>query len=120
MQYDEINGDNYIAFAIENYDNRQSVTIEDFNKDLNRFNHVNKLLKKYSTTGKCNYQLLINHLIILYNIFNDAATPLLFFKVEEKNWPSLSSFLYYINRLPIELDYLQKDQVILENLKIYG
>ena len=82
MIFTELNEDNFLLFAIKNYENPQSVTREDFEKDLNHFRYIKRLLKRYKSGGELKIHLLINHFIILYNIFDDAATPMLFFKID--------------------------------------
>ena len=69
MKFDELNEDNYILFAIKYYDNPQAVTKEDFFEDLNRFKYIKKLLRKYAKTGDLKVDLLVNHFIIVFNIF---------------------------------------------------
>lgn len=114
MRFDELNEDNYIIFAIKNYDNPQSSTIEDFEEDMKRFKWIKRLLKRYKTSGNLNLHLLINHFIILYNVFGDAATPLLFYKIDQEFWGIIKTFLVYLDRIPeypktslhdIEIDY---------------
>lgn len=100
MNFNELNDDNYILFAIKYYDNPQAVTQEDFFEDLNRFKYIKKLLRKYLKTGDLKTSLLINHFIIVFNIFNEAALPLLFYKIEEELWCPLKTFLLFLNRIP--------------------
>ena len=100
MRFDELNEDNYILFAIKYYDNPQSVTKEDFYNDLNRFKYIKKLLRRYLKSGELKVTLLINHFIIVFDVFNDATIPLLFFKLERELWPSLKTCLSYLNRIP--------------------
>ena len=100
MRFDKLNEDNFLLFAIKNYENPQAVTREDFDKDLNHFKYIKRLLKRYKHTGELKSHLLINHFILLYNIFGNAATPMLFFKLDEDLWPFLKSFLIFLNKLP--------------------
>jgi len=100
MRFDELNEDNYLLFAIKFYDNPQSLTMEDFESDLKRIRYVKRLLKKYKNTGEIKTHLILNHLIVLFNVFNDAAVPLLFYNLERELWPSLKSFLIFLNRFP--------------------
>ena len=83
MIFNELNEDNFILFAIKNYENPQAVTKEDFEKDLNHFKYIKRLLKRYKNNGQLKTHLLLNHFIILYNIFGEATTPMLFFKIEK-------------------------------------
>jgi hypothetical protein len=100
MRFDELNENNYMMFAIKHYDNPQAVTQEDFLEDMKRFKYVKRLLKKYKTTGVLKTHLLINHFIILYNVFDDAATPLLFYKIDRDLWSVLKSFMFFLGRIP--------------------
>ena len=100
MLFDHLNEDNFLLFAFKNYENPQAVTKEDFDKDLNHFKYIKRLLKRYKNTGVLKTHLLLNHFIFLYNIFGEAATPMLFFKIEEDLWASMKSFIMFLNKLP--------------------
>ena len=83
MKFDELNQDNWSIFAIKNYNNPQSVTYSDFEEDIKKFKYIKRLFRRYETTGELKTHLILNHIILLYNVFGDAATPLLFFKIED-------------------------------------
>lgn len=100
MKFDELNKDNFLFFAIKNYDNPTATTSEDFEEDLNRFKYVKRWLKKYHISGKINSHLLLNHIIIIFNCWNDATVPMLFYKIEPIYYPYLISFLIFLDRLP--------------------
>ena len=100
MIFSELNEDNFLLFAIKNYENPQAVTKEDFEKDLNYFKYIKRLLKRYKNTGELKSQLILNHFIVLYNIFGDATTPMLFFKIEKELWSVMKTFVVFLNKLP--------------------
>ena len=103
MRFEELNKDNYLIFAIKFYDNPQSLTKEDFDNDLKRFKYVKRLLNRYKNTKNIEdlkVHLILNHLIVLFNVFNDAAVPLLFYNLDQSHWSILKSFLIFLNRLP--------------------
>jgi len=100
MIFSELNEENFLLFAIKNYENPQAVTKEDFDKDLKHFKYIKRLLKRYQNGGELKTHLLLNHFIILYNIFGDAATPMLFFKIESDLWSVMKTFVIFLNRLP--------------------
>jgi len=100
MIFSELNEENFLLFAIKNYENPQAVTREDFDKDLNHFKYIKRLLKRYQNGGELKTHLLLNHFIILYNIFGDAATPMLFFKIESNLWSTMKTFVIFLNKLP--------------------
>ena len=120
MRFDELNDDNFILFAIKNYENPQAVTKDDFDKDLNHFKYIKRLLKRYKNTGELKIHLIMNHLIILFNVFNDAAVPLLFYNLEEELWPIVKSFLVYLKRIPeypkTKVDTIDVDENVIEQL----
>ena len=100
MIFNELTEDNFQLFAIKNYENPQAVTKEDFDKDLNHFKYIKRLLKRYKNTGQLKTHLLLNHFIILYNIFGEAATPMLFFKIEQDLWSSMITVVMFLGKLP--------------------
>jgi hypothetical protein len=100
MRFDELNESNYMLFAIKFYDNPQAVTKEDFEDDLKRIKYIKRLLKRYKNTGTLKIHLILNHLTLLFNVFNDAAIPLLFYNLDSDLWPIVKSFLIFLNRIP--------------------
>jgi len=95
-----LNESNYLLFAIKFYNNPQAVTRDDFEADLKRIRYIKRLLKRYKNTGELKIHLILNHLIILFNVFDDATVPLLFYHLEEDLWPSIKSFLVFLKRVP--------------------
>jgi len=100
MKFSELNDKNYLLFAIKYYDSPQAVTEDDFYDDLKRFKYVKRLFKRYVSTGTLKVNLILNHLIILFNIFGEATVPLLFYKLEMELWPCAKTFLVFLNRFP--------------------
>ena len=100
MYINELNKDNFIFFAIKHYNNPTASTQEDFEEDLKRFKYVKRWLKKYHETGTVNSHLLLNHIIIIFNCWGEAALPMFFFKLEPKYWAYLKSFFVYLDRVP--------------------
>ena len=120
MKFDELNEGNYQLFAIKFYDNPQAVTKDDFESDLKRIRYIKRLLKRYKNTGELKIHLILNHLIILFNVFHEAAVPLLFYNLEEDLWPSIKSFLVFLNRIPeypkTKITEIKPDQNCLDQL----
>ena len=99
--FDDLNEKNYLHFAMKFYDNRQCTSIEEFNEDLNKIKYVKRLFNRFLETGELRVNLILNHLIVIYNVFeNEAATRMLFFRVEKKFYSILKPFLIFLNRLP--------------------
>jgi hypothetical protein len=121
MRFDELNEDNYLLFAIKFYDNPQAVTKDDFEDDLKRIKYVKRLLKRYKNTGVLKTHLILNHLTVLFNVFDDAAVALLFFNLERELWPYIKSFLIFLNRIPeypkTEINTIEEDIECLKQLQ---
>ena len=100
MHFESLNEKNYLMFAITHYDNPQSVTVDDFMEDMKKFKYLKRLLKRYLKTRILRVNLIINHLVILFNVFGDATIPLLMYKLEEDYWPLVKTFLVYLDRYP--------------------
>ena len=114
MKFNELNESNYMLFAIKFYDNPQAVTKEDFEDDLKRIKYIKRLLKRYKNTGELRVHLILNQLTVLFNVFDEAAVPLLFYNLEEDLWSYLKSFLIFLNRLSeypqTEINLIKEDQ----------
>jgi hypothetical protein len=101
MNFSELNDDNYVLFAMKNYENPQCSGLEEFHEDLNRIKYLKRLLRKYKTHGVLREQLILNHLIIFYNVFGiEPATRLLFNRIETDLHSFLKTFIVYLNNLP--------------------
>jgi hypothetical protein len=125
MIFNELNEDNFLLFAIKHYENPQAVTREDFDKDLNHFKYIKRLLKRYKKTNELKTHLVLNHFIILYNIFGEAATPMFFYKLEPELWSAIKTFIMFLGRLPeypkSDIHDIQVDMHCLSELyKIYN
>ena len=118
MNFNELNKDNFLLFAIRYYENPNSSTQEEFQEDLKRFKYVKRWLKKYHDSGTINSHLLLNHMIVIFNCWGDAALPMLFFKLDKSYWSYLKSFLLFMDRIP-EYPRTSLDDINLD-LNIYN
>ena len=121
MNFTELTEDNYVLFAIKYYDNPSAVTKEDFLDDLRRFKYIKRLINKYLKNGEVKLHLLLNHIIIVYNVFGEAATPLLFYKMDKEYWSIIKSIMIFLERYPsVESDTLKQipiNEQIIKELK---
>lgn len=101
MLFGELNNSNFLIFAIKNYENPQALTEDDFYDDLKRFKYIKRLINKHINGSELNINLILNHIIILYNVFGDATTPMLFHKIADNDSRSIiKAILFFIGRLP--------------------
>lgn len=116
--------DNFLLYAMHHYDNPQCHSIQEFEEDLKRFLYLKKLVTRYTNTDKLRERLILNHIIVLYNVFGDAATNMLFFKIPEKYWNILVTFLIYLERMPetvpqygIRVSDISLDEIVINALR---
>jgi len=121
MRFNELNDDNYLLFAIKYYENPHAVTRDDFEDDLKKIKYVKRLLRRYINTNTLKTHLILNHLTVLFNVFGDAAVPLLFFNLERDLWASIKAFLVFLDKLPefpkSEIDEITMDAYCLDQLE---
>ena len=123
MIVDKLTEDNFLLFAMHHYDN-SCPSMEEFEEDMKRFLYLKKLLTRYRINGDLRERLILNHIIILYNLFDKAATRMLFYKIDEENWNTLITFLVYLERMPnklsefdIELADIKLDKDVIKVLR---
>ena len=117
--YEKITGDNVMMFAIKHYDNPQCEGEKEFHDDMKRFKYIKRLLRKYKETGILKERLLLNHIIILNNLFGpEACVTLLLFKIQREYCGTLKSFLLFLNLLRDgELQNINLNEEVLEILR---
>lgn len=110
MKFKKLNDDNFLIYAIKHYDNPQCKGIEEFYEDLSAIIYLKRLFKKYLKTGNIREQLALNHIILIYNVFNnEAATRILFWKIEEKYHSVLKTFLIFLKYIRENHTYKEWD-----------
>jgi hypothetical protein len=117
--YETITNDNVMMFAIKHYDNPQCEGEKEFHDDMKRFKYIKRLLRKYKETGVLKERLLLNHIIILKNLFGpEACVTLLLFKIQREHWETLKSFLLFLNILrQDEISEVEENTEVLEILR---
>lgn len=92
--------DNFVLYAMKSYE-RPNAVISEFEEDIKRIKYIKRLLKRYSKTGNLKERLILNHIIILANVFGvEATTRMLFLKIEEQHYEVLKTFLLFLNFMP--------------------
>jgi len=109
---------------MHHYDNTQCTSIAEFEEDLKRFSYLKKLFSRYAENGDLKSRLILNHIIVLFNLFGIVTPELLFFKIDKEYWGVLATFLVYLNKMPetipefgIRLSDLTLDPTIADTLK---
>lgn len=117
--YENITNENFMMFAIKHYNNNKAGGEDEFYDDLKRIKYIKRLFKRYSETSELRERLLLNHFIVLNNMFgSSAAITMLLFKIEKEHWNLLKSFLIYLNMLKEnELKNVNTNKNVLEKLE---
>ena len=117
--YEKITPENVLMFAIRNYTNPHCEGEKEFEDDLKRFKYIKRLLRKYYDTEILKERLLLNHIIVLNNVFGaDACATLLLFKIQDQYWPAMKAFLLFLNILrEDELEHIETDVFVCKTLK---
>jgi len=98
--FDELNEDNFVMYAAKSYTSPNCLQSE-FEGDLKRTKYLKRLLRRYKITKSLKERLILNHIILLNNVFGPEATArILFFRIDEKDYDVLKTFLLYLNILP--------------------
>ena len=117
--YETINSSNVVMYAIRHYNNPQCEGEKEFEDDLKRFKYIKRLLRKYHDTGILKERLLLNHLIVLHNVFGTiACVTLLLYKIQKEYWSVLKSFLIFLNSITEEeLSDIEENKDVLDILR---
>lgn len=101
MDFSVLNSQNYMMYAMRNYDNPQCIGVDEFMEDLHRIKYVKRLFRRYLDKGELKERLILNHLITFYNVFGiEAATRLMFYRMNRDCYSILKTFLVFLNVFP--------------------
>jgi hypothetical protein len=100
MSFDDLTSENILLYAVKAYD-KPNCIMSEFKEDMKRFNYLKRLFYRYRKEGEMRERLVINHLIVLYNVFGvEVATRMLFFKVHKEDYHTLKTYLLFLNYMP--------------------
>ena len=112
MIFNDLNDDNFLMYAMREYNNVQCTDTEEFYDDLKKIKYIKRLFNIYTNTGQLKERLILNHLIVFYNVFSvQAGTRILFYKIEKDFWPMLKTFLIFLDRMPEKIDSIRGETV---------
>ena len=112
---EKLNENNFLLFAMNHYDNPQCHSLEEFDEDLKKFLYLKKLITRYKKDNDLKERLILNHIIVLYNVFGASATRMLFYKVDKDYWDVLVTFLIYLGHMP---ESIPEYNIVLSDIKL--
>ena len=119
MIFDDLNEDNFLIYAMKEYNNVQCTGVEEFYDDLKKIKYIKRLFNIYKNDGQLKERLILNHLIVYYNVFPvQSGTRILFYKIEEHFWPMLKTFLIFLDRMPEKIESIRGNEIKSTNIAL--
>jgi hypothetical protein len=117
--FDKLTDRNFEFFAMQHYDNRECCDIEEFKEDLARFKYLKRLFRRYEVHNDLQERLILNHIIVIYNVFGiEAANRMMWFKIDKEHYHYLKPFLILLNYLDVsEKVEIKMDQNVINVLR---
>lgn len=118
MVFDDLNNDNVTIYAVKAYD-RPNCIMSEFKDDMKRFNYLKRLFKRYRKFDELRERLVLNHLVVLYNVFGpEAATRLLFYKMSKDDYSSLKTYLVFLSVMPDRVKSIKGQDIISSEIPV--
>ena len=109
----ELTEENFVIYAMKHYDNPACKGMSEFEDDLKKFRYLKRLFRKYTAGKGLKERLIVNHLVVIYNLFGpEAATRMLFFKIEKRYWSQLKTFLVFLNIMPVGFEVRAQGSIL--------
>lgn len=119
MEFNQLTNDNVLLYAMKHYDNPSSHGIKEFTEDFDRIKYLKRLFKRYQTKTVLKERLILNHLIVVFNVFGrDAAVRILFLRLEPELWPTLKTFLVSLNYMPERIYGVEGKDIISSDIAL--
>jgi hypothetical protein len=113
MDFSNLTNDNLMMYAMKSYDNPACHSVAEFSEDIDRVKYLKRLFKRYQMKGILKERLILNHIIVVYNVFGtEAATRILFFRLEQELWPILKTCLLFLNFMPDRVSGIEGKTII--------
>jgi hypothetical protein len=118
MSFDDLNNDNILIYAMKAYD-KPNCIMSEFKEDMKRFNYLKRLFKRYRKLGELREQLVVNHLVVLYNVFGpEVVSRLLFFKMAKEDYSTLKTYMLFLNIMPERIRGIKGQEIISSDIPI--
>ena len=118
MSFDDLNNDNIMMYAMKAYDKPDCIMSE-FKDDMKRFNYLKRLFRRYRKVDELREQLVLNHLVVLYNVFGPEVTSrMLFFKMSKDDYPALKTYLLFLSIMPERIRGIKGQDIISSDIPI--
>jgi hypothetical protein len=118
MSFDDLTNDNILIYAVKAYD-KPNCIMSEFKEDMKRFNYLKRLFKRYRKVGELREQLVLNHLVVICNVFGpEVATRILFFKMSKDDFPALKTYLLFLSCMPEKVRCIKGHDIISSEIPV--
>jgi hypothetical protein len=117
--FDDLTDKNIELYMMKYYENPQCLDLEEYNDDIKRIKYIKRLFNRYENTGDLKERLILNHIIVLYNVYDiEVATRILFFKIDSSLWSILKTFLVFLRCMPERIKGIKGETILDSNIPI--
>ena len=118
MSFDDLSSENIMLYAVKVYD-KPNCIMSEFKEDMKRFNYLKRLFFRYRKIGEVKERLILNHLVVLYNVFGvEAATRLLFYKIAKEDYPALKTYLVFLSCMPERIKGIRGHDILSSDIPV--
>ena len=118
MSFDDLTNDNILIYAVKAYD-KPNCIMSEFKEDMKRFNYLKRLFKRYRKVGELREQLVLNHLVVICNVFGpEVATRILFFKMSKDDYSALKTYLLFLSCMPERVKGIKGHDIISSEIPV--
>jgi hypothetical protein len=118
MSFDDLTNDNILIYAVKAYD-KPNCIMSEFKEDMKRFNYLKRLFKRYRKVGELREQLVLNHLVVICNVFGpEVATRILFFKMAKDDYSALKTYLLFLSCMPEKVRGIKGQDLISSEIPV--
>ena len=118
MSFDDLTNDNILLYSAKAYD-KPNCIMSEFKEDMKRFNYLKRLFKRYRKVGELREQLVLNHLVVICNVFGpEVATRILFFKMSKDDFSALKTYLLFFSCMPERVKGIRGHDIISSEIPV--
>ena len=118
MSFDDLTSENFLLYAVKAYD-KPNCIMSEFKEDMKRFNYLKRLFRRYRKMGELRERLVINHLVVIYNVFGvEVATRMLFYKMSKDDYSALKTYLIFLNYMPAVVHGIKGQDIISSEIPV--
>jgi hypothetical protein len=118
MSFDDLTSENFLLYAVKAYD-KPNCIMSEFKEDMKRFNYLKRLFRRYRKMDDLRERLVINHLVVVYNVFGvEVATRMLFYKMSKDDYSALKTYLIFLNYMPAVVHGIKGQDIISSEIPV--